>query len=196
MSTVPRRIAAAATLACLLLATFAVATPVSAAQDRRYDLFGSTTAGWGLRNDSLMSPGPDLYAEVGDNLTVNLTSVDGRTHRWFIDYDNDSAADNEEPRSPNFGPNEDDWVLYNITVSNLTGTFPYRSDRNPPGPDNDLTLMWGNITIANASAGSPFGVDALTLAIVGVVIFVVAIAVMVMFFRRQRTPPVPPPPEE
>src|SRR5437870_9253724 len=43
-----------------------------------------------------------IEVEVGDNVTLNLTSLDGVSHRWFVDYTNNSAADASVPRSPNF----------------------------------------------------------------------------------------------
>lgn len=194
MSTFPRRIGAVAALACLLLASVGLGLPVATAKDVPIRMYGSRAAGWGLTNTSLTSPGPPLTVEVGDNVILNLSAVDTIQHNWFIDYDNDTFKDaSEAGMTQTFGQTP---VLFNFTVSNVTGTFRYRSDREP-GPGSDRTLMWGNITIRNATSGGLFSVDAVTLAVVGIVIFVVAIAVMALLFRgRRREPPVPPPPED
>lgn len=192
MSTPRKRIVVAVSLAFALLATVAFANPGAAARNTNFSLFGSRSAGWGFTNTTLTTPGPLMQVEVGDNVTLNLTSVDGTAHRWFIDYNNNSAADGSEPSSPNFGTA----VLWNFTVSNVTGTFPYRSDRTQ-GPGDDLANMWGNITIRNATAGGPFGLDVTALALVGgVLLAVVIVALAVLLRRKPRGPKVPPPPPE
>src|SRR5436853_4133710 len=48
-----------------------------AARDLPIQLYGSRSTGWGLTNTSLSVPGPSLAVEVGDNVTLNLTSFDG-----------------------------------------------------------------------------------------------------------------------
>jgi len=195
MATSRKRIVVAVSLAFLLLATVGIATPGAAARNLNFSLYGSRTAGWGFTNTSLRIPGPPMEVEVGDNVTLNLTSVDGLTHRWFIDYNNNSGADGSEPRSPNFGTA----VLWNFTVSNVTGTFRYRSDR-AAGAGDDLANMWGNITIRNATAGGPVGLDSTALAIMGLVLLVGLVVGVAILFRRRtkgsQVPPPPPPPEE
>jgi hypothetical protein len=191
--TLRRRILVVATLACLLLATVGIASPAAAGRDIVYYLYGSRSAGWGFTNTSLRSPGPDMAVQVGDNLILNLTSVDGIQHRWFIDYNNNTVGDPTEPRSPNFtGTRPIDSILYNFTVSNVTGTFLYRSDRGM-GAGDDRDLMWGNITITAAGAG---GVLDSGVVIAGVIILAVAVlGVLAYFMRRSRSVPPPPPPE-
>jgi hypothetical protein len=185
--TLRRRILVVATLACLLLATVGIASPAAAGRDIVYYLYGSRNEGWGFTNTSLRSPGPDMAVQVGDNLILNLTSVDQRTHTWFIDYNNNSQRDATEPRSNPFGPS-DHWIQWNFTVSNVTGTFQYRSDRGSDG-----NTMWGNITITVAGAG---GVLDSGVVIAGVIILAVAVlGVLAFFMRRSRSVPPPPPPE-
>ena len=187
MSTPRRRILLAASLACLLFAASAVATPAAAGRDLTYQLYGSRSGGWGSTNTSLTTPGPLIEVEVGDNVTLNLTSLDGLSHRWFIDYNNNSAADGSEPRSPNFANH----VLWNFTVSNVTGTFAYRSDRTA-GPGDDLANMWGNITIR--AAGSSAGGLGVNLLLIGIVLVIVAVlAIGAVAYRRARQPRPPPP---
>jgi hypothetical protein len=179
-------------LACLLLVTVGSASSAAAKRDIVFHLYGSRAAGWGFTSTSLTSPGPLMEVWVGDNVTLNLTSVDGITHRWFLDYNNNSAADVGEPASPNF-PGLQNPVLWNFTVSNRTGTFPYRSDRGPGNPRADLVKMSGNITITPAGSS---GFLASGLVIAGVVILAIAVvAILVFFSRRSRSLPPPPPPE-
>lgn len=188
MSNLRQRILVAASLACLLLAASAFGTPASAARNLNYALYGSRTAGWGFTNTSLRIPGPPIDVEVGDNVTLNLTSLDGRTHRWFIDYNNNSAADGTEPSSPNFGTA----ILWKFTVSNQTGTFIYRSDRTA-GPGDDLAAMWGNITVRPAGSTSG-GLGGNVVLIAGLAIaFVGVLAIAALTYRRRREPPAPPP---
>jgi hypothetical protein len=187
MSSLRRRIEVAAGLACLLLALTAFATPAAAGRNLTYQLYGSRSAGWGFTSTSLTTPGPTLEVEVGDNVTLNLTSVDGLSHRWFIDYNNNSGADPSEPRSGNFGTS----VHWNFTVSNVTGTFRYRSDRTA-GPGDDLANMWGNITIRPAGT-TPALLGGNLVLILGLVIaFVGILAIAAYTYRRQRLPPAPP----
>src|SRR5256885_4128134 len=185
MSTLRRRILVAASLACLLFAASAFATPAAAGRNLTYQLYGSRSGGWGSTNTSLTTRGPLIEVEVGDNVTLNLTSVDGLSLRWCVDYNNTSAGDAWEPRSPNFA----NQVLWNFTVSNVTGPFAYRSDRTA-GPGDDLANMWGNITIrpAGSSAGG-LGGNILLIGIVLVIVAVLAIAAVAS--RRARQPPPP-----
>src|SRR5207247_624466 len=173
------------TLACLLFAASAFAIPGAAGRDLTYQLDGSRNGGWGSTNTSLTTPGPLIEVEVGDNVTLNLTSLDGLSHRWFIDYNNNSAADASEPKSPNFA----NQVLWNFTVSNVTGTFAYRSDRTA-GPGDDLAKMWGNITIrtAGSSAGGLGG----NLLLIGIVLVIVAVIAIGPVACRRAPPPRPP----
>src|SRR5467141_342504 len=82
MPTSDRRILVAATLAVLLLGAVEIAVPVAGARDLPIRLYGSRTTGWGITNTSLSVPGPSLSVEVGDNVTLNLTSFDGNRHNW------------------------------------------------------------------------------------------------------------------
>ncbi len=177
-------------IAAALLATSAISTPAAAA-DISITLYGSRTGGWGLTNTSLMIPGPPLTVHVGDNVTLNLTANDTLTHRWFIDYNNNSAAGGSEPTSPNFGTA----LLWNFTVSNVTGTYRYRSDRIA-GPGDDLANMWGNITILPAeTTPPPLGGENTVLIVAGVIVIIVAVIAFAAFFwRRMGKPETPPPP--
>jgi len=179
-------------IAAALLATSAISTPAAAA-DVPITLYGSRAAGWGLTNTSLTTPGPPLTVHVGDNVTLNLTAVDTFAHRWFIDYNSNNVSDGSEPTSPNFGTG----VLWNFTVSNATGTFRYRSDRTA-GQGDDLTTMWGDITILPAETTPPLlGGENTVLIVAGVIVIIVAVIAFAAFFwRRMGKPGTPPPPPD
>src|SRR3989449_172695 len=136
-------------IAAALLATSATSPPAGAG-DRPTPRSGGGAGGGGLTITSLSTPGPPLTVYVGDNVTLNLTSLDGFSHRWFIDYNGNNVSGGSEPTSPNFGTA----LLWNFTVSNVTGTYHYRSDRTA-GPGDDLTTMWGNITISASPPSNP-----------------------------------------
>jgi hypothetical protein len=182
VSTLHRRILAAMTLACLLFASAEFAIPAAGKRDVSFQLFASRAAGWGFTNTTLSIPGPPMEVQVGDNVTLNLTSVDGRTHSWFIDYNNNSQYNAGEPRSTFFGTA----VLWNFTVSNRTGTFRYRSDRGA----GDLATMWGNLTVV--PAGTLDGPLANPLVLGGLVaVFLAVIVVAVVIYRRGGKRPAP-----
>ena len=180
-------------IAAALLGVSAFSTPAAAANNVNFTLYGSRAGGWGLTNTTVTSPGPLLTVHVGDNVTLNLTSVDGIVHRWCIDYNNNSACGGSDPTSPNFGTG----VLWNFTVSNVTGTFHYISDR-VAGPGADLPTMQGNITILLAESNPPLlGGENTVLIVVGVIIIIVAVIAFAAFFwRRMGKPGTPPPPPQ
>ena len=181
-------------IAAALLATSAFSTPAAAANNISITHYGSRAGGWGLTNTSLTTPGPLLTVHVGDNVTLNLTANDTLTHRWFIDYNDNNLSGGSEPTSPNFGTA----LLWNFTVSNVTGTYHYRSDRTA-GPGDDLATMWGNITILAAGTNPPplVGGENTVLIVAGVIVIIVAVIAFAAFFwRRMGKPETPPPPPE
>src|SRR5712691_459579 len=168
-------------IAAALLATSAFSTPAAAANNISITLFGSRLGGWGYTNTSLTTPGPLLTVHVGDNVTLNLTANDTFTHRWFIDYNGNNVSSGSEPTSPNFGTA----LLWNFTVSNVTGTYRYRSDRTA-GPGDDLANMWGNITILPAgTTPPPLGGENTDLIVAGVIVIIVAVIAFAAFFWRR-----------
>lgn len=177
-------------LACALAAPLAFSTPAAAAEVV-ITLFGSSTDGWGRDSTTLSIPGPNLEARVGDNVTMVLNGTDGRNHNWFIDYDDDSTPDANEPGSGK-GNFRDVEVRWNFTADR-NGTFVYRSS-----VATDEDTMYGNITILPASGGQIIpGIDNSVLIIVGVVVAVIAVAAVAMkYVRRSKGPESPPPPEE
>lgn len=67
-----------------------------------YSLFGSASNGWGFTADSMTVPGPALTVALGDVVNLTLTSQDGATHRFFVDYNGNHLIDAGEPASPPF----------------------------------------------------------------------------------------------
>src|SRR5881409_1554965 len=98
MPPIHRRTFAAVVLAGLLLAPAGFATSATAAGSPTY-LYANRSTGWGFSNTSLTSPGPNLEVEVVEHVTLNLTSLDGRNHNWFIDYNDNSVVDANESYS-------------------------------------------------------------------------------------------------
>ena len=182
LPTIHPRTLAAVVLAGLLLASFGFAIPATATESPTY-LYANRSTGWGFSNTSLTSPGPNLEVEVGEHVTLNLTSLDGRNHNWFIDYNGNSAVDANESYSDSgtFRGN----LQYDFTVGNQTGTFVYRSRFNGDGN------LWGNITVRPAGfLGGLLGNPLLLAGIVAVIVAIVAVAIWAR--RRPRQPEEPP----
>lgn len=120
-----------------------------------YTLYGSVLSqtGWGLNRSNISAPGPTLYIAAGTNVTLTLISADQVDHTWFIDYNNNSQNDTNEPQSHDFGGSFPSTINYTFET-NVTGTFVYRCGKHP-------SQMWGMIIIlgkgANLPAGLPIG---------------------------------------
>lgn len=185
MATPSKTIVLSVSLVCALLASTLSATP-AAAKDVRFTLYGSLAGGWGFTNNSLEWPGPHLTVDEGDNVTFNLTSVDGLDHNWYIDYDGDANDDGNEPDSPDFTGT----LEWNFTASQ-NGTYGYRSRFSADEP-----RMWGLITVRPAGSSTPTdltpGVNTLVLVGAAVAIFLAVIAVAIVMGRRRQPPAAPP----
>jgi plastocyanin len=135
---------ARATLICAMLGlsmlTVAV-LPVGASVDN-YRLFGSASQGWGFTPGSISSPGPTITVTQGDLVNLTLTSQDGFTHRFFVDYNGNGAPDPGEPASPSFSGTIN--FQFNATTS---GTFTYFCQFHPG-------VMHGKFTV-NAGVAAP-----------------------------------------
>jgi len=164
----------------LVLPSF-VGTPAAAARNINYTLYGSSADGWGFASTNLQIPGPTITVVQGDNVTLFLNSVDSARHNWFIDYDNDSRRDANEPRSPNFQTVE---VKWNFTA-NQNGTFVYRSQF-------DAASMYGTLVVGPPGSGPLSDASGTLIAVGVIVLIVVAVGVAVMMWRQTRVPPPPP----
>ncbi len=139
-----------------------------------YTLYGglSPKVGWGFNATNLSAPGPTLVIAAGTNVTLTLYSVDGVTHTWFIDYNNNSALDGGEAVSPDFGGGSPNPVNYSFTATRA-GTFAYRCGIHP-------NQMWGMIIIVGTgsavAAGFPIGlIPGIMLVVIGGVLMLAAV---------------------
>lgn len=117
-------------------------------QSNTISLFGSAVpidgnvwGGWGYSVNSISQPGPTINVTQGELVTMNLTSADNATHRFFVDYNGNHMPDTGEPDSGNFGP-------FNVSVifqftPNQSGVFNYYCAHHPD-------IMFGEMSI-NAS---------------------------------------------
>jgi len=95
------------------------------------ELYGSANEGWGFTRDTMTSPGPTIRVKKGDIVNLTLTSVDGITHNFFVDYNGDTNPNANEPKSPDF-PGPPHWmptINYKFTADTV-GTFKYYSEYN------------------------------------------------------------------
>jgi FtsP/CotA-like multicopper oxidase with cupredoxin domain len=109
------------------------------ASTRDFNLFGSASTGWGFTAGSITSPGPTISVDQGDVVNLTLTSQDHAPHRFFVDYNNNSVRDSDEPESPTF-------TLLTINfpfTADRNGTFTYRCEFHP-------SMMYGTFTVAPA----------------------------------------------
>lgn len=114
--------------------------PISTGALDQFTLYGGVippNAGWGWAANNTTNPGPHLYVAYGDTVQLTLIAVDGATHDWFIDYNNNSAPGGSEPSSPNFSSTNS--VVWNFTADNV-GTFVYRCSFHPSGMQGLITI--------------------------------------------------------
>lgn len=159
-----------------LAASSVTAAPVRAASVSMH-LYGSYGNGWGTTSGSESNPGPTLTVNQGDSVTITLTSTDGLTHQFLVDYNGNGVADPGEPLSAAF--NSTTTLTF---VATQAGSFHYLCVIHP-------TAMKGTL-VAQATSGSsssPPGDSVSTLVIVGIVIVVVAaVGVSALIVRRRR----------
>lgn len=166
--------------AVLALAGALASPPRAAAANVSFTLYGDNNNGWGTLPSQLSTPGPALAADLGDNVTLVLSSTDGNQYRWYLDYDNDSTRDGNEPRSPNF---RDTPVQWNFTA-NTPGTFAYRTQSDP-------AVMWGWFTIRNTTSpppgpGTPFSLDGSLMIVLGITVGFVALLLVASVYARRK----------
>ena len=168
---------ATTTLVLALALSVALARP-AAAEERAFTLYGDSTLGWGATTATMTTPGPTLVVTEGDNVTLTLNGTDAANHNWFIDYDNDTNVDADEPATQgNFRAEQ---IVWNFTADRV-GTFPYRCKFHP--------AMWGNISIESAN-GTPPSDGSGSLLIVGGVAggLVAVLAVATLLMRKKQQP--------
>ncbi len=154
-----------------------------------YLLYGSMTDGWGLTSTSLHNPGPSLTVTAGQTVTFELVSQDGVAHTLFIDLNNNSRWDANEPQSPEFGGAGNPQVISWTWIASIpAGSYKYLCGIH-------TTAMEGNLTVASSTPPPPpvSPPDYTLYAAIVVVVAIVAVAVVVFIRRKPRTPPEQPP---
>ncbi len=93
--------------------------------------------GWGYNPDSIASPGPTITVNQGDTVNMTLISQDLANHEFYVDYDNDTMIDYNEPDSGLFN------TEINLTfIADTNGTFTYYDYENP-------TTMFGTFIVTS-----------------------------------------------
>ncbi len=161
------------------LVTSALAQPLGPSTHRTYWLRG----GPGSSNWNGTFPGPGLNASDGDVVSILLQSVDGNTHSWFLDFNNNFRNDTNEAAtvSPDF-TSTSTWTNFTFTASlGVTiphgGNFLYECRQHPgfmngnfkfvSGPlasftHSPLTPLTRHPVLFNASASWPSTGDTIT----------------------------------
>jgi hypothetical protein len=107
-----------------------------------FTLYGSAggifqpSQGWGFASDSITTPGPAISVDQYDNVSLTLVSQDGLPHQFFVDYNNNSLIDVNEPSSQVFTSS----TFFSFNASR-SGTFTYRCSVHP-------SMMYGTFTAA------------------------------------------------
>ena len=83
-------------------------------------LFGSHANGWGFSSSTETIPGPTINVNQNDFVTVSLTSTDGLSHEFLLDYNGNGVADPGEPVSSIFSTT----TQVSFTAS-VAGSFTY-----------------------------------------------------------------------
>lgn len=88
--------------------------------------------GWSTSPGAEAEPGPTIIVDVGDNVTLSLTSEDGLPHAFWVDYDAGSGAfpdiDPDEPHSTMFSTTN---ISYTF-MARREGQFTYYCDLHYP----------------------------------------------------------------
>ncbi len=141
-----------------------------------YELYGSTSLGWGFTNTTITSPGPTMTVNKGDTVTIDLTSEDGVTHSLVIDYNNNSAADVGEPASPTFSGST---TIRFTFVADRAGAFQYYCGIH------GSSVMKGTFVVRGTNAAPSSGNESVLL-IGGIVIVVAIVAVVAAIMMRKK----------
>ncbi len=112
--------------------------PIATGVTDSFTLYGDAQNGWGLTANNTTTPGPTLNVQYGDVVQLTLVAADQASHNWFIDYDNSTQPNGNEPSSPVFSPTNS--IVWSFKADNV-GTFVYRCRIHP-------ISMWGVIVIS------------------------------------------------
>ncbi len=84
-------------------------------------LYGTFVGGWSTTPGGETNPGPTITVNLGDHLTVTLTSEDAAEHGLFIDYNNNSRIDFGTDYS---GPTTTSTITFSLDAT-VAGSFWY-----------------------------------------------------------------------
>ncbi len=121
--------------------------PLTSGASKAFTLYGNAGSGWGFAANNTTTPGPTLTVGYGDTVQLTLIGADQANHNWFIDYDNSTGPNGNEPSSPLFSNTNP--IVWNFTANNV-GTFVYRCKIHP-------TTMWGLIVISAPTRYTLYG---------------------------------------
>jgi len=138
------------------------------ARPRNYTLYGSASGGWGSSNATLTNPGPTLVVDQGANVTLTLFATDGEPHNWFIDFNNNSRVDANEPSSPDFNIPGSENITWSFTAVRA-GVYTYRCRYH-------LSTMTGIIVVRGS--GGPGGDEGTAVGLVAGIMLVTIVFVL------------------
>jgi len=183
---------------CMLLAISALASAVVPAAGetsmqpratKTYTLYGNGTSpgnGWGFTASTITYPGPTLYANQGDTVTINLYSADSMTHSFVVDWNSNGVKDGADVNSTPF--NSPTTATPFSFSADQVGTHQYFCGFHGAG------LQKGPLIVNATGGGGGTTSDNTTLIIGGVIIVVAIVAVVAaVMMRRRPKPPMQPP---
>lgn len=109
-------------------------------------LNGSASTGW---NNTI--PGPTITVNQNDTIVLTLTSLDGFSHQFFVDYNGNIAPDAGEPTSPIFQT-----TIKYIFTADTVGTFSYYCAFHPG-------IMHGTFNVISPPTNTTLGTQLVSL---------------------------------
>jgi len=150
---------------------------------KTYTLYGDGTAGqngWGFTVNTVTYPGPTLYANQGDTVSLSLFSKDGMGHIFVVDWNSDGIKNGADVNSTQFSSTTTA-TAFSFTADQ-TGTHQYFCSLHGVG------LQKGPLIVNATGGGGTPSSDNTTLIIGGVVIVVAIVAVVAAIAMRRKKP--------
>lgn len=129
----------------LVISAVFLGLAVTRAASVSISLFGSRTSGWGLKSSTESIPGPTISVNQGDVVTLSLSSSDGLSHQFLLDYNGNGLADAGEPVSSTFSTS----TTITFTAS-VAGSFKYECTIHP-------TTMFGTWNVVSTNTAPTLG---------------------------------------
>ena len=173
---------AVATLASavVLVAGGPVAQPSAT---KTYTLYGDGTVGqngWGFTANTVTYPGPTLYANQGDTVSLSLFSKDGMGHIFVVDWNSDGIKNGADVNSTQFSSTTTA-TAFSFTADQA-GTHQYFCSLHT------AAVQKGPLIVNATGGGGTPSSDNTTLIIGGVVIVVAIVAVVAAVAMRRKKP--------